>query len=142
MNQEEMLTQIMNAVSTLQESMTTMQGSMTTMQESVSTLQEDLSSFKEDVKEEFTAVKGDLTAVKGDLTAVKQEVSTVKGDTQRTREIVTRMEIEHGQKLGALFDANSMNYDKIKEEITPILEKHDDDIEKLKIHVSGLRRVK
>lgn len=83
-----------------------------------------------------------LTQIMNELSTMNKRLDTIEETTETTRQIVTRMEIEHGQKLGALFDANSMNYDKIKDEITPILEKHDDDIEKLKIHVSGLRRVK
>ena len=88
------------------------------------------------IMQAVSGMQDEISNINKRFDKVETDLSGVKEDTQRTREIVTRMELEHGQKLGALFDANSMNYDKIKEEITPILEKHDDDIEKLKVHVS------
>lgn len=117
MNQEDVLTKILTKLDTIESDMVSM-------------------------KNDMANVKDDISGIKNDITLLKSDMSEVKEDVQSTRQIVARMEIEHGQKLGALFDADTRNYDKITKDITPLLEKHDDDIEKLKIHVSGLRRVK
>lgn len=115
MTQEEMLTQIMTAVSTLQNSVSTIQDEISTM------------------NKRFDRVEVDLSGVKTDLSGVKE-------DTQRTREIVTRMEIEHGKKLDVLFDADTRDHEKIVEDILPRLDEHDQKIGKLEQHIVSLKR--
>ncbi|MCL2603270.1 MAG: hypothetical protein FWD90_02190 [Defluviitaleaceae bacterium] len=65
-----------------------------------------------EVKTDLTEVKTDLTGVKTDLTEFKTDVNTRfdKMETEFTtlRHIVAKIEIEHGQKLSALFDGYAM----------------------------------
>ena len=92
---------------------------LTQIMKAVANIQEDLSTFKNDVKQEF---------------------SDVKEDVQSTRQIVTRMEIVHGQKLDVLFDADTRDHEKIVEDILPRLDKHDQQIDKLEQHIVSLKR--
>ncbi len=85
-----------------------------------------------EMKEDLTSVKEDLTLVKGDLTSVKEDLASVKGDLASVKEevetinnTVIRIELEHGERLSALFDGykqNSDKLDRIEKEVT----KHDD----------------
>lgn len=108
MPQEEMLTKIVNAVSTLQESMSTMQKEISTMNKR--------------------------------LDKMDANINRIDETTESTHQIVARMEIEHGQKLGALFDADTRDHEKIVEDILPRLDKHDQQIDKLEQHVVSLKR--
>lgn len=62
----------------------------------------------------------DLAVVKSTM-ATKQELAEVKADVRFTKEAVIRIENDHGQKLGALFDGyklNSEKLDRIEEEVS------------------------
>ena len=58
----------------------------------------------------------DLTEVKQDLTEVKQNLTEVKQDVTSIKKTVVKIEIDHGEKLGALFDGYDMNY-KVSQDI-------------------------
>lgn len=64
-------------------------------------------------------------ALTKDMNGVKAELGGVKADLQFVKERVVKIEIEHGQKLGALGDGYKLNaekLDRIEKEVT----KHDE----------------
>ena len=91
------------------------------MSKMYSEMKEDLASVKGDL----VSVKGDLTSVKGDLVTVKGDLASVKEDVKTINNTVIKIELEHDEKLSALFDDYKQNSDKlnrIEKEVT----KHDD----------------
>ena len=60
----------------------------------------------QDTKTDVGNIKTDLSEVKSDMSVMKNEIKTVK-DT------VVRIENDHGQKLGALFDGYKQNAEKL-----------------------------
>ena len=73
---------------------------------------------------DMTEVKQNM-ATKDDLALVKDEIASAKDEIASVRATVARIENDHGQKLGALFDGyklNSEKLDRIEAEVT----KHDE----------------
>ncbi len=63
---------------------------------------------------DMTEVKGRLAGVENHLTGVEDRLTGVEG-------AVVKIEIDHGQKLGALFDGQKLNsekLDRIEAEVT------------------------
>ena len=61
-------------------------------------------------------VKADLAGVKTELTGVKSELAEVKSDLQFTRDVVIRIENDHGLKLGALLNGYKQNAERLVSE--------------------------
>lgn len=81
-----------------------------------------------------------LTQIMNELSTMNKRLDTIEETTETTRQIVTRMEIEHGKKLDVLFDADTRDHEKIVEDILPRLDKHDQQIDKLEQHIVSLKR--
>lgn len=58
------------------------------------------------------------------------EMQNIKNEVQETRKIVTKIEVDHGKKLEALFDGYKQN--------TETLEIIDEKVDKLQIDVNAL----
>ena len=109
----------------------------------MSEVKEDIVGLKNDVtslKTNMSEVKEDIVGLKNDVTGLNADMKEVKEDVQSTRQIVARMEVEHGKKLDVLFDADTRDHEKIVEDILPRLDKHDQQIDKLEQHVVSLKR--
>ncbi|MDO9534447.1 MAG: hypothetical protein Q7J85_03740 [Bacillota bacterium] len=77
------------------------------------------------VKTEVASVKTELSGVKTEVASVKTELSDVKTDVKFIKDIVIKIENQHGQKLAALFDGyiqTSQKLDRIEVEVA----KHDE----------------
>ncbi len=62
----------------------------------------------------------DVSEIKGDVSGLKGDVSGLKLEVENIKEIVVRLEVDHGQKLNALFDGyvqNSEKLDRIEAEV-------------------------
>jgi septal ring factor EnvC (AmiA/AmiB activator) len=67
------------------------------------------------------ATKAELAEVKTELSSVKTDIAEVKTELSSVKAIVIKIEHDHGQKLGALFDGHAQNsekLDRIEAEIT------------------------
>jgi len=68
----------------------------------------------------FKHLEGRLTGVEGRLTGVEDRLTGVEDRLTTVEKTVIKIEIEHGQKLSALFDGytqNSEKLDRIESEI-------------------------
>ncbi len=70
-----------------------------------------------------TEMQTDLREVKADLNKVKADLNEVKEEGQITRNIVTRMENDHGTKLGVIFDGLDLHKNMIKASKEEVMEK-------------------
>jgi peptidoglycan hydrolase CwlO-like protein len=59
-------------------------------------------------------LEAEVTDMKTEITDIKTEITNMKTQFSGMRENVALIEVEHGQKLGALFDAYSAMSDDIK----------------------------
>ena len=73
---------------------------LASIQQSVAGIQEDVAELKEDVSE-----------LKEDVSDLKQRVTQLEADSQFIKGVVSKIEVEHGKKLGALFDGFFINRD-------------------------------
>ncbi len=64
-------------------------------------------------------------ATKDKLADIKAEIVNIKADVKFTREAIIRIENDHGQKLGALFDGYKLNSEKL-ERIESEVSKHEE----------------
>lgn len=78
-----------------------------------------------DVKAELGSVKADLGSVKAELGSVKAELGSVKTDLGNVKAVVIKIEHDHGQKLGALFDMYKLVSEKL-ERIEIQVSKHEE----------------
>ncbi len=129
MNQEDVLTKILTKLDTIESDM--------------ANVKNDIVGMKDDIvgmKDDIVSMKDDIVSMKDDIVSLKTDMSEVKEDVQSTRQIVARMEVEHGKKLDVLFDADIRDHEKIVEDILPRLDKHDQQIDTLEQHVVSLKR--
>ncbi|MBT9173807.1 MAG: hypothetical protein DDT21_02213 [Syntrophomonadaceae bacterium] len=66
-----------------------------------------------EIKTELGSVKTELGSVKTELGSVKTELGSVKTELGSVKAIVIKIEHDHGQKLGALFDGDKLISDKL-----------------------------
>ncbi len=62
----------------------------------------------------------DVSELKGDVSELKGDVSELKGEVENIKGIVVKIEVDHSQKLSALFDGyvqNSEKLDRIEAEV-------------------------
>lgn len=70
---------------------------------------------------DMTEVKGRLAGVENHLTGVEDRLTGVEDRLTGVEGAVVKIEIDHGQKLGALFDGQKLNsekLDRIEAEVT------------------------
>ncbi len=76
-------------------------------------------------KDELMDIKAEMADVKTGMTNIKAEIVNIKADVKFTREAIIRIENDHGQKLGALFDGYKLNSEKL-ERIESEVSKHEE----------------
>ncbi len=91
--------------------------------DSMEALQTEMQTDLREVKADLDKVKADLNDVKADLANVKADLNEVKEEGQITRNIVTRMENDHGTKLGVIFDGLDLHKDMIEASKEEVMEK-------------------
>lgn len=64
-------------------------------------------------------------ATKDGLIDAKAEMTSIRADVKFTKEAVIRIENDHGQKLGALFDGYKLNSEKL-DRIESEVKKHEE----------------
>ena len=99
--------------------------------------EERILSILESMQGNIEAMQGDVSAINGRLSKLDERVSKLEEGQARleyevgfVRSVSLRMEINHGQKLAALFDGYAANEDK-PDEHTAILERLEDKIDRL-----------
>lgn len=55
-----------------------------------------------------------LAQLTQEITGAKQDISWIKGDMSGVKQSIARIEVEHGEKLSALFDGNKSNSEQIE----------------------------
>lgn len=55
-----------------------------------------------------------LAQLTQEITGAKQDISGIKGDMSGVKQSIARIEVEHGEKLSALFDGNKSNSEQIE----------------------------
>ena len=136
MNQEDVLTKILTKLDTIESDMANVKNDIVGMKDDIVGMKDDIVGMKDDI----VSMKDDIVSMKDDIVSLKTDMSEVKEDVQSTRQIVARMEVEHGKKLDVLFDADIRDHEKIVEDILPRLDKHDQQIDTLEQHVVSLKR--
>lgn len=113
----------------------------------VSGLKTDVSGLKTDVsglKTDVSVLKADVSVLKTDFSELKERLSNLEKFTIDIHHSVLKIEVEHGEKLSALFDAFTMHsekfdfYQKQFDSINKHLQRHDDEIYCLNSKVQGL----
>lgn len=80
---------------------------LASIQQSVVGIQEDVSGLKKDVsvlQEDVSDLKKNVSVLQEDVSDLKQRVTRLEDDSQFIKGVVSKIEVEHGKKLGALFD--------------------------------------
>ena len=93
------------------------------------------SNNDEKILQILSELKAEMTEMKAEMADMKAKTDRIETDVKFTKEIVIKIENDHGQKLNALFDGYSANYDSNKEIELRII-KLEKDVEKLKFEVS------
>lgn len=75
------------------------------------------------------------------LTQMQSDIAELKQESQFIKNIVVRMENEHGEKLDALFDGYSANFELI-DRCDPRITKLERAVEKLSFEVKYLKAAK
>jgi hypothetical protein len=65
------------------------------------------------IKQDVSGVKQDVSGVKQDVSGVKQDVSGINTRLTNLEGTVTKIEVEHGETLSALFDGYKSNFEQI-----------------------------
>lgn len=107
-----------------------------TERELLETIVNRLNSIETNTKQELAEIKASM-ATKDELAAIRTNMATkdelaeirtnmaTKDELARVREIVVRIENDHGQKLGALFDGYTQNAARL-ERIEKSVAKHEE----------------
>ena len=112
--------------------------------ENLSTKVENLEVKVENLETEVGNLKTEVGNLKTKVGNLETEVGNLKLETRKMSQTVARIEIEHGEKLQALFDVFTINEQKIYKNTKDIekcnkkLGKHDDEIFIIKSKVQGL----
>jgi len=78
-----------------------------------------------DVNKRLLNLETGLSEVKADLGSVKADLGSVKADLGSVKAIVIKIEHDHGQKLGALFDGHKHILDRL-ERVEAQVSKHEE----------------
>lgn len=85
----------------------------------VDSIDKKVNSIEANTKQELAEIRANM--------ATKDDLADVKSNLTRVKEIVVKIENEHGQKLGALFDGYTQNADKLNR-IEKIVARHEETI--------------
>ena len=92
-----------------------------------------------EMRGDITEMRGDITEIRGDITEIREDITEIREELDTTKNIVLRMELSHGAKLQALFDAYGVNLDSHAQteqrltDVEKITEKHTFEISRLKL---------
>jgi len=106
----ELLEAILQKIGGMESRMTSMESRMTSMESRMTSMESKMTSMES----KMTSMESKMESMEGELVEVKVEVKF-------TKEAVIKMESDHGQKLGALFDGHKLNsekLDRIENEVT------------------------
>lgn len=117
--------EIQNGFKRVDQRLSSLEGEMQGMKDELQGVKDDVQG----VKSEVNSLKYELNGVKEGVQGVKDEVQSVKGEVMSVKETVSRIEVEHGQKLSALFDGHKQNSQKL-DRIETEVKKHDEFIMK------------
>ncbi len=78
-----------------------------------------------EMQQGFEDVNNKIEKVDRELQGTKNEVKDVKNEVKDVKNTVTRIEHDHGQKLGVLFDGYKQNSDKL-DRIETEVSKHEE----------------
>lgn len=107
-----------------QEGIKGLQGEVKSLQDNVKRLQDDVKVLQDDVK----VLQDDMGELKGKI------IPQIQEDIRKLSKTVAKIEVEHGEKLDALFDAFTMHSGKLEKHENRIticeklLKKQDDEI--------------
>ena len=106
------------------------------MKSDISTMKDDISGLKREVSQ--------IPGMKKNMAKMQKEIVEIKHDVRKISQSVAVIEVEHGDKLKALFDAFSSNREDIErnkksiEKLKKLYQLHDDKIYSLESKVQGL----
>ena len=113
-------------------------------------MKSDISTMKSDIlkmKDDISGLKREVSQIpekKKSITKIPKEIVEIKHDVRKISQSVAVIEVEHGDKLKALFDAFSSNREDIErnkksiEKLKNLYQLHDDKIYSLESKVQGL----
>ena len=108
-----------------------LQGEVKSLQDDVKVLQDDVKVLQDDVK----VLQDDVKVLQDDMGELKGKIiPQIQKDIRELSKTVAKIEVEHGEKLDALFDAFTMHSGKIEKNENRIivceklLNKHSDEI--------------
>jgi len=113
------LTIKVDGLTTRVEGLTTQVDGLTTRMEGLTTQVDGLTTRMEGLTTQVDGLTKDLAEVKATM-ATKQELAEVKSEVSSIKAIVIRIENDHGQKLGALFNGYKLmseRLDRIDKEV-------------------------
>jgi chromosome segregation ATPase len=70
--------------------------------------------FEDKVLGYLAQLTQEMTGIKQDMTGIKQDVSGINSRLTNLEGTVTKIEVEHGEKLSALFDGYKSNSEQIE----------------------------
>ena len=113
-------------------------------------MKSDISTMKSDIlkmKDDISGLKREVSQIpemKKNMAKMQKEIVEIKHDVRKISQSVAVIEVEHGDKLKALFDAFSSNREDIErnkksiEKLKNLYQLHDDKIYSLESKVQGL----
>ena len=114
-----------------QEGIKGLQGEVKSLQDNVKRLQDDVKVLQDDVK----VLQDDVKVLQDDMGELKGKIiPQIQEDIRKLSKTVAKIEVEHGEKLDALFDAFTMHSGKLEKHENRIticeklLKKQDDEI--------------
>ena len=131
-DRDEILLKIYEEQKKMQVQIKDMQWQMEDMQEKISVIP--------DMQEQINGMQGQMEDMQEKISVIP----AMQEDIRNISRTVAKIEVEHGQKLDALFDAFTMHSEKLTEHEKRMdkfqrkIEKHDDEIYYLKSKVQGL----
>lgn len=72
------------------------------MNQRLDTMQADISGMKGDI----TGMQGDIKTMQATMGTMQADIVTLQGDVRKLNQTVTRIENDHGKKIGLLYDAH------------------------------------
>ncbi len=113
------------------------------IQKQISEIQKEVAKIPE-MQKEISEMQSQILKLQKQMLRIEERLSNVEAETKSISKSVAIIEHEHGEKLSVLFDAFTMNNQKIEQQEKRIsiyerkIEQHDDDIFYLKNKVQGL----
>ncbi len=105
---------ILTMLETLVDDVGTLKDDVGTLKDDVGGLKADVGTLKADVgtlKADVGGLKNDVGTLKDDARSLNQRMDSLEQEVKKTKEIVIKMEHDHGYKINALFDGYQANRD-------------------------------